>query len=90
MRYLLVLDRRSEVGAMYESGSNDGHIRAGDLLHPVLDCTEVITDASHYVFATRDMKKKGKSDQSIYVPHSSVVYIHCYADEGTKPVGFVA
>ena len=89
MRYILVLDRRSPIGLIYDSGSNDGYIREGDQLHPFLDCTEVVTDAPNYVLVTRDMTKQGKSHQSIYVPHSSVLFIQCYADEGARPLGFL-
>jgi hypothetical protein len=89
MRYLVILDVRSASGAVYHSGSNDGYVSDGDLRHPVLDCSEIVVDSPYYLFAKRDMAKQGGSYQSLYIPHSSVVHIHCYADSGTRPMGFI-
>jgi hypothetical protein len=86
MRYLVILDAGSPIGRNYASGNNDGFIHDG---HPVLDCLEVATDAPYYLFAKRDMSKQAKNYQSLYIPHGSVVAIYCYADEGSKPFGFV-
>lgn len=89
MRYLVVLHCESAVGAIYGDANNDGYVRAGQLRHPMLDCSALVTNSANYLFLTRDTTKQGKSQQFVYVPHSSVVYIHCYADEGTKPIGFI-
>lgn len=89
MRFLVVLDARSPIGGCYASGNNDGFVHDGQIHHPVLDCLEVATDAPYYLFAKRDMTKQEKDYQSLYIPHGSVVAIHCYADEGSKPCGFV-
>jgi hypothetical protein len=89
VRYLVVLNNRSPIGGVYASGNNDGFVRDGEEKHPVLDCLEVAKEQPFYLFARRDMSKNGGSHQSIYIPHSSVVAIHCYADEGPKPMGFI-
>jgi len=87
--YLVVLDERSAIGSIYVSGNNDGFVTDGQLQHPVLDCTEISTDSPYYLFAKRDMSKQGKNYQSLHIPHSSVVAIYHYADEGSRPFGFV-
>ena len=88
MRYSVIIDARSATGSIYASGNNDGFVSDGQLRHPVLDCSEIITDVSYFVFIKRDMSKSGKSHQSLYIPHTSIVHIHCYADEGPQPMGF--
>ena len=89
MRYLVILDARSATGSIYASGNNDGFVRDGELRHPFLDCSEVVTDAPYYLFAKRDRSRQGQSYQSMYIPHGSIVYIHCYADEEPRPIGFM-
>jgi len=89
MRYLVVLDARSVVGGMYANGYNDGFVSDGEIRHPVLDCTEIATDSPYYLYVKRDLSRHGKDYQTIHIPHSSIVVIHHYADEGRKPMGFV-
>ena len=69
MRFLVILNANSPIGTIYAGGSNDGFVRGQ---HPVLDCVEVTTDQPHYLFAKRDMSKRGGTSQSLYIPHSSV------------------
>lgn len=87
MRYLVVLDTDSPVGAMYAQGSNDGFTQHGN--HPVLDCTEIDLDEPNYMYVKRDMSRHGGSYQKAYLPHSSVVVIHPYEDVEKMPVGFL-
>jgi hypothetical protein len=88
MRFLVVLDARSPIGSIYANGSNDGFINDGDLRHPVLDCTEIATDSPYYLVIKRELSSHDKTCQSAHIPHSSIVAIHHYADEGSKPYGF--
>ena len=90
MRYLVVLDARSTIGSIFAHGHNDGTVSDGDLRHPVLDCIEIATDSPHYLFVKRDLSRHGKDYQSVHIPHSCVVAIHHYADDGSRPFGFVA
>jgi hypothetical protein len=90
MRYLVVLDARSVVGGIYANGHNDGFVNDGGIRHPVLDCTEIATDNPYYLYVKRDLSLHGKDYQFINIPHSSVSVIHHYADEGSKPIGFVS
>lgn len=88
MRYLVVIDVHSPLGGIYASGDNDGFVRDRDQKHPLIDCVEVETGQPYCLFAKRDMARKG-GVQSVYIPHSSVVAVHCYADEGPRPMGFI-
>ena len=90
MKYLVILDNQSIIGRIYAKGNNDGYVSDGTEKHPVLSCTEVVTDNPCYVFAKRDLSGQGKSHQSLHIPHTSVVAIYHYADEGSKPMGFIA
>ncbi len=89
MMYLVVLDERSAIGGIYASGNNDGFVTDGQLQHPVLNCTEIWTDTPYYLFAKHDMKNQGKNHQDLHIPHTSVVAIYQFADEGSRPPGFV-
>jgi hypothetical protein len=86
-RYLVVLDARSAVGRIYAK-DNDGFVSDGEINHPILDCTQIVTDSPYYIFATRPLKKEGKSHQSLYLPHGSVAVIHQYAETEPYPIGF--
>jgi hypothetical protein len=88
MRNLVVLDAGSEIGAIYSAGSHDGYVSRGDIRHPAIDCPEIVTDAPYYLFVKREIAKGG-STQKLYIPHSSVVAIHVYDDNESKPIGFV-
>ena len=91
MRYLVVLDCRSAVGAGYFAGSNDGLVKGGpDLSHPALDCSEIDTSNIHYLWVKREIAKGKKGTQTLFLPHGAIVNIVCYADEGPKPLGFLA
>jgi hypothetical protein len=74
---------------MYLDGYHDGLISSRGIDHPVLDCTEIAIDSAYYLYVRRDLSNHGKSHQFIHIPHSSVVVIHHYADEGSKPFGFI-
>jgi hypothetical protein len=56
---------------------------------PALDCVEISTDAPYYLYVKRDMRLHGGGTQTLHIPHSSVAYIVCYADNGPKPLGFL-
>ena len=90
MRYLVVLDSRTTIGAHYlPENNNDGMVGDGNLKHPALDCPEIDPSNFHYLIVTREMKR-GEGTQKLYIPHSSVAYIVCYSDEGPKPMGFLS
>lgn len=89
MRYLVVLDANSVIGRIYAKGNNDGIVNDGRLDHPVLDCTDLVTDSPYYIFATHSLKKEGGSHQSVFLPHGSVVAIYQYAENDPHPLGFV-
>lgn len=88
MRYLVVLDGRSTIGATYLGGSNDGTVKVAGERHPALDCPEIDPTNFHYLIVTRQAKGSGDA-QKLYIPHSFVAYIACYADNGPKPFGFI-
>ncbi len=90
MRYLVVLDERSAIGSIYAAGNNDGFVTDSELEHPVLDCMEISLVSPYYLFAKRDLSDQGGNFQSLHIPHSSIVAIYQYADEGSRPFGFVA
>lgn len=87
MKYLVVLDVNSEIGAIYSRGSHDGCVSRGEYQHPILDCSEIVTDAPYYLFVRREISKGGGT-QKLHIPHSSVVAIHIYDDNGPRPMGF--
>lgn len=87
-KFLVILDAKSAIGALYANGSNDGFASDGTLKHPILDCAEINADLPSYLSATRDMKSQGKSHQSLLIPHGSVVMILRYAEEKPNAVGF--
>lgn len=88
MKYLIILDGRSPIGAIYLQGNNDGTTTDGEIIHPLLDCTQITTDSPYYIFATRSLKKEGKSHQTLYLPHGSVVAIYQYDESDPRPLGF--
>lgn len=87
-KYLIILDVRSPAGAMYANGSNDGFASDGNFRHPVLDCTEINAEFPYYLSATRSLKSRGKSHQTLLLPHGSVVMVVSYAEEKPNAVGF--
>ncbi len=48
MKFVVILDGRSEIGRIYQQGSNDG-IAADE--HPCLECVNVVTDSPYYLYA---------------------------------------
>ena len=86
-KYLIILDAKSSIGSMYANGSNDGFASDENIKHPILDCTEINADLPYYLSATRSMSK-GKSHQSLLIPHGSVVMVVSYAEEKPNDVGF--
>jgi hypothetical protein len=89
MNYLVVLDAHSSIGKIYLYGNNDGTVTDGELHHAILDCTEIVTDSPYYLIATRIHKKEGKSHQTLYLPHGSIIAIYQYAEKEGRPMGFV-
>lgn len=85
-----MLDANSTIGQVYLAGSNDGHVKADEEVHPVLDCIEVVTTEPYYLFAKRDLSSQGKSHQTLHIPHAAVLFIQHYEDEGPRPIGFHA
>jgi hypothetical protein len=85
MRYLVVLDPQSRVGAAYARGNNDG-TTVEDL--PVIDCSAIDT-AGPFVICTRDSKNRGGSNQTVHVPHHAIAYFLEYAQGKPWPFGFV-
>lgn len=90
MRYSVILDASSIIGSIYSSGSNDGYVRTGETKHPILDCLEVDFSSPYYLFVKRDLSKHNKTYQKIHIPHSNIVSVYSYADEESKPMGFVS
>ena len=87
MKFLIILDKDSIAGSLYAKGNNDGITTGG---HPLLDCTELVTDNPYYIFATRSLYQEGKSHQTLYLPHGSVALIHRYDESDPHPLGFYA
>lgn len=83
VHYLVCLDIESGVGNVY-SRDNDGFIRCGDLLHPVLDCNDAIFDARHYAVLNRCKPK-----QEIRVPHRCVIAVWSYSGKFSPPIDYV-
>ncbi|WP_124919313.1 hypothetical protein [Burkholderia cepacia] len=88
MNYLVILDARTPIGAIY-SEKADGVVTDGSLRHPALYCSDVSIDHPLYLFVTRPLKK-GESHQSLHVPHHAVVAIHRLNESDTLPIGFHA
>ena len=89
MRYIVILDAKSPVGAIYANGNNDGLTSDGNISHPVLDCTEIETNNPYYIFAKRSPNEAIPSHQILYLPHGSVVMIVAYDKAEDRPVGFL-
>lgn len=89
MKHLVILDARSAIGRIYAKGNNDGNVSDGDTLHPVLECTDLVTDNPYYIHATRPLKKGDGSHQLLFLPHGSVVAIYQYALDEPSPLGFL-
>jgi hypothetical protein len=89
MRFLVVLELRPAIGSIYSAGINHGIVHDGLISHPVLDCTEIRTDASYYLCVKREISRSKKETQSLYIPHSDEEAIHVYSDDGPKPFGFI-
>lgn len=88
MKYLVIIDARSNIGAIYLNGNNDGTTSGSEINHPIIDCTEVRTSDPYYLFAKRQFKQEGKSHQSLYIPHQCVVAIYQYEEKEGRPIGF--
>ncbi|HEY1181072.1 MAG TPA: hypothetical protein VGE56_02115 [Rhodocyclaceae bacterium] len=84
-KHLVVLDARSPIGITFLEGHNEGVTKQG---HPALDCIEIDTSDPHYLACTRQMSSKGKSHQSLLVPHHAVAYVIHYAREEDRQLGF--
>jgi hypothetical protein len=89
MRYLVVLDRNSPAGTAYAAGNNDGMAQVGTESYPAIDCIEIQPESPYYLFAKRETKKPVGGTQTLYLPHSAVAFIVCYALGDPKPMGFV-
>ena len=89
MRYIVILDVDSPVGAFYsDEGNNDGYAVGGKNRHPYIDCLEVSFDVGPYLFAKRDVPRQNDT-QTLYIPHRYVVMVIGYAETDTvKPFGF--
>lgn len=83
VHYLVCLDIESGVGPVY-SHDNDGFIRCGDHLHPVLECHDAIFDAKHYAVLNRCRPK-----QELRVPHASIIAVWSYSGKLSPPREYV-
>ncbi|WP_155294440.1 hypothetical protein [Burkholderia cepacia] len=88
MNYLVILDARSPIGAIYGEKA-DGIVTDGALRHPALHCSDVSMDHPVYLFATRPLKKD-ESHQSLHVPHNAIVAIYRLNESDAPPIGFHA
>lgn len=90
MNYLVILDARSAVGALYNTKADGTVTEAnGEIKHPALYCSGISIDHPIYLFATRPLKGD-KSHQSLHIPHHAVVAIYRMHEEDAPPVGFHA
>lgn len=87
MKYLVTLDALSVIGKIYANGDNDGFVSDGKINHPVLECTQIVTDSPYYISATRTLCSESESDQILYLPHGSVVSVHCFELADCLPFG---
>ncbi|MDR5756479.1 hypothetical protein [Caballeronia sp. LZ035] len=88
MNYLVVLDVRSPIGAIYNRKADTNVPDAeAQLSHPALLCSDVSIDHPTYLFATRPLKGD-KSHQSLHIPHHAVVAIYRVNEEDAAPMGF--
>ena len=89
MKYFITINSLSAIGKIYAKGDNDGFVSDGNLSHPLLACTEIETSNPYYILATRPLRTAGGSNQTVYLPHDSVVSIHRYDVDEALPFGFV-
>ncbi len=84
--YLVILDSRSAVGAIYLNGNNDGLVTDGTIKHPLLLCSKIEFNNPLFLFVIRPLDKE--ASQSIYLPYGSIVAIHQFAEGDKAPLGF--
>lgn len=89
MRYLVILDANSPVGKMYAEHQPAYMTTVGSVRHPVLECTEVDLSNHWYIFAKNSLAREGRTYQSIYLPHNSVIQIIRYEETEGTPFGFL-
>jgi hypothetical protein len=89
MRYLVVIEKMSAIGCIYDKGNNDGYVTDGEFYHPVINCSEISINSPYYLYVKRDLTEQDKNHQSLYIPHTSIVAIYEYDGKGSRPVGFV-
>lgn len=87
MKYLVTLDALSTIGKIYANGDNDGFVNDGDTRHPLIECNQIVTDSPYYIQATRIACKANGSNQILYLPHGSVVSVHCFDPDSDRPFG---
>ena len=87
MKFMVVIDRHSPVGQTYSEWLP--HVRSGETHHPVFLCTEMDASNPWYMFVRTESTKKYTGDQSIHLPHGSVLFVVQYAEGETPPIGFV-
>lgn len=83
MRFFIVLDAQSVIGQTYLRGNHDATSEG----HPAIDC-KAIEDVGPYLRASRNTANRGGSDQTLWIPHHSVVCIVEYAQDAPRPFGF--
>jgi len=86
--HLVILDPRTLVGEMFLAGCNDGIQKIGQLDCPVLLCSEIETNIAGGISAIRSREKGALKDQSLFLPHGSVVLVFDWTKDET-PIGFV-
>jgi len=89
MKYLVVLDARSVIGAAYLNGVNDG-IADGN---PCLTCTSLDSAHPYFSEAVRSYRYRGESrQQRLQIPHHAIAFVVMYEIEGEetalRPFGF--
>jgi hypothetical protein len=90
MRYLVVLDASSAIGAAYASGRHDGMVKGGAReSNPAIDCYEISLESPVYLLVHRGKSATSEDRQTVLIPHGSVVAIFRYNEGEPRPIGFV-
>jgi hypothetical protein len=85
MRYLVVLNGRSELGTIFAADAPC--YESNGVKHPILECVMVSTDGQHYLYVVRERSSDAER-QTMLIPHHAVLAIHEYEDKPPAPFGF--